>query len=111
MIGLKLKYLDKVYKFGLDKVYNCEPPNLWTGLTINMANDRIMVEGFACFKLRAGIDFEIEVAEIDEATPKAVLREAFDLYSDYDEVVFNELEYKLKRYKELGEILKNEGLI
>ena len=109
MIGLIVKYMDKIYKVGT--------PGEGVTLSSCIVRKEFILEaggmqhGFVGIfrKLREGIEFEVEVAEFDKASEP--LSETNQPIIDPDYPREEDPDWKLKHFRKLEKILKEEGLL
>ena len=109
MIGLIVKYMDKIYKVGT--------PGEGVTLSSCIVRKEFILEaggmqhGFVGIfrNLREGIEFEVEVAEFDTASEP--LSETNQPIIDPDYPREEDPDWKLKHFRKLEKILKEEGLL
>ena len=99
MIGLIVKYMDKIYKVGTpgEGEFILEAGGMQHGFVGIFRN------------LREGIEFEVEVAEFDKASEP--LSETNQPIIDPDYPREEDPDWKLKHFRKLEKILKEEGLL
>ena len=103
MIGLIVKYMDKIYKVGT--------PGEGVTLSSCIVRKEFILEagGMQHGFVREGIEFEVEVAEFDKASEP--LSETNQPIIDPDYPREEDPDWKLKHFRKLEKILKEEGLL
>lgn len=108
MIGLIVKHGDKVYKVG--------EPGQGVVLASCVVRKEFVLEArgtqgyMAVFRnLREGIEFEVEVAELDEASDPLFENNPAFVEPGYRSE--QDLDWKLKQFRQFERILKAEGLL
>lgn len=109
MMGVIIKYMDKIYKVGIPgegvTLSSCIVRNEFILEAGGISNSYIGVYK----NLKGSIEFEVEVAEFNEAseplsdTNRPIIDPDYPLKEDSD--------WKLKHFRKLENILKEEGLL
>lgn len=113
MLGIVIKYMDKVYKVG--------QPNGGVTMSSCIVRDEFILEAngmsYPCVgifqKLRNGIEFDVEIAEFDEASEPLSENNPPIIETDYAKMIEadSEWDWKLKNFRKIEAILKEEGLL